>query len=105
MSIFYSPKTYLLLTFLGVIPSKMFEIMAMGKAIVASLSGEAASILRSSEGAVVTEPEDTQGIANAIKALYNDPQGRIKLGQNGRKYVEDNYSRKSLAEKYLSFMQ
>ena len=87
------------------IPSKMFEIMAMGKAIVASLRGEAASILGSSEGAVVTEPEDTQGIANAIKALYNDPQRRIKLGQNGRKYVEDNYSRKSLAEKYLSIMQ
>lgn len=87
------------------IPSKMFEIMAMGKAIVASLRGEAASILRSSEGAVVIEPEDTRGIVQAIQDLYNDPQRRLNLGLNGRKYVEGNYSREALAEKYLSIMQ
>jgi len=86
------------------IPSKIFEIMAMGKAIIASLRGEAADILRSSEGAVIVEPEDTPGIVKAIKSLKNDPQRRVKLGQNGRKYVEVNYSRRSLAAKYLSIM-
>ncbi len=86
------------------IPSKMFEIMAMGKPIIASVSGEAARILEDSGGAIVTKPEDIQGIQMAILDLYNDPQRRITLGLNGREYVEANYSRKSLAEKYLSIM-
>lgn len=87
------------------IPSKMFEIMAMGKPIVASLSGEAASIMRSSGGALMAEPENAGEIINAIKALYRDPQRRLELGQNGRKFVEARYSRESLAEKYISVMQ
>jgi glycosyltransferase involved in cell wall biosynthesis len=87
------------------IPSKMFEIMAMGKPILASLSGEAARILESSEGAVVIGPEDAQGIVQAIRDLYNDRQRRNFLGQKGRRFVEGNYSRKSLAAKYLTIMQ
>ena len=86
------------------IPSKMFEIMAIGKAIVASLRGEAASILNSSEGAIVTEPEDIQGIAKAIKDLYQDPQRRKQLGQNGREFVEGKYSRSALAARYISII-
>ena len=87
------------------IPSKMFEIMAMGKPIVASLSGEAAAIMESSGGALVTEPENTGEIVNAIRVLYHDPQKRLDLGKNGREFVEARYSREMLAEKYISVMR
>ena len=87
------------------IPSKMFEIMAVGKPILASLKGEAARILEASGGAVITSPEDLQGIVKAIRDLYQDPRRRAELGQNGRQYVERHYSRESLAEKYITIMQ
>lgn len=87
------------------IPSKMFEIMAMGKPIVASLSGEAAAILESSGGALVVEPENTAEIVNAIRVLYQDPQKRLELGKNGKVFVEARYSREMLAEKYTSVMR
>lgn len=87
------------------IPSKMFEIMAMEKPIVASLSGEAAAILESSGGALVTEPENTAEIVDAIKDLFQDPQKRLDLGKNGREFVEARYSREMLAQKYISVMQ
>ena len=87
------------------IPSKMFEIMAMGKPVLASLRGEAARILESSGGAVVTPPENAREITKAIKDLYNDPQRRETLGRNGRKFVEEYYSRRSLAAKYLSILE
>ena len=86
------------------IPSKMFEIMGMGKAIVASLSGEAAAILETSGGAIVVQSEDVQGISQAIRDLYHDAYRREVLGENGRKYVEAHYSRESLSEKYISIM-
>jgi glycosyltransferase involved in cell wall biosynthesis len=87
------------------IPSKMFEIMAVGKPILGSLKGEAARILESSGGALVTPPEDLQGIVTAIRNLYRDPRRRAELGQNGRKFVESHYSRKSQAAKYISLIQ
>jgi len=87
------------------IPSKMFEIMAMGKPIVASLSGEAASIMRASGGAILAEPENTAQVTEAIKTLYQDAQKRADLGHKGRAFVESRYSRKSLADTYISLMQ
>ena len=87
------------------IPSKMFEIMAMGKPILASLRGEAARILESSGGAVVTPPGDAREITQAIRDLYNDPHRRETLGRNGRKFVEEYHSRRSLAAKYLSILE
>jgi glycosyltransferase involved in cell wall biosynthesis len=83
------------------IPSKMFEIMAMGKPIVASLRGEAARIMESSGGAIITAPEDSRAIAQAIKKLFDDSHSRELMGQNGRKFVEANYGRRSLASEYL----
>jgi glycosyltransferase involved in cell wall biosynthesis len=87
------------------IPSKMFEMMAMERPIVASLRGEAASILNASGGAVVVAPEDSRALANAILSLRGDPARAAELGRNGRAFVKANYSRESLAHKYLDVMR
>lgn len=87
------------------IPSKMFEIMAMQKPIVASLRGEAAAILNRSGSAIVVEPEDSSGIAEAILSLYQNKNRSKKLGERGRKFVVDEFSRRTLAGKYLEVLQ
>ena len=58
------------------IPSKMFEYLAAGKAVVGSVTGEAAQILREA-GAVVVPPEDSVALAAAIGALAADPERRL----------------------------
>ena len=45
------------------IPSKMFEYLAAGKAVIGSVAGEAAQILREA-GAVVVPPEDAVALAD-----------------------------------------
>lgn len=87
------------------IPSKMFEIMAMGRPIVASVCGEAAAILARSGGAHIVEPEDSQAIAAAIVDLYHHPEKRHNMGQSGRKFVVEHYSRHSLASAYAAILQ
>jgi glycosyltransferase involved in cell wall biosynthesis len=87
------------------IPSKMFEIMAMARPIVASLRGEAADILRESGGAIVVEPEDSRAIAEAILALYGDKAKAHDIGQRGRRFVIENYSRRALASAYLDVIE
>ncbi|MCY9692569.1 glycosyltransferase family 4 protein [Paenibacillus alginolyticus] len=90
--------------FEGYIPSKMFEIMGSGCPIVAALSGEAADILRESEGAIVVPPENVEMIAGAVTELVNDKEKREIMSSKGFSYVEQNYSRHKLASRYLDIM-
>ena len=87
------------------IPSKMFEIMACGIPIVASLEGEAAGILSSSDAAIVVPPDDHEEIKEAILKLKCNKSLYKQMQVNGPKFVKDNYSRKKLAEKYLEIIR
>lgn len=86
------------------IPSKMFEIMAMQRPVIGSVGGEAADILTRSGGAVVVPPEDSGAISEAICLLKADPESCRLMGERGRVFVEKNYSRKILADKYIDVM-
>lgn len=81
------------------IPSKIFEYLAAGKAVVGSLRGEAADILRAG-GAVVVEPEDAGAIADAVSELADDPLRRAVMGSEGRRYVAQHFDRRELARRY-----
>jgi glycosyltransferase involved in cell wall biosynthesis len=85
------------------IPSKMFEYLAAGKAVIGSVTGEAAQILREA-GAMVVPPEDSAALANAIRALAADPRRRAAMGQAGRAHVERCYDRAALAREYRKIL-
>jgi glycosyltransferase involved in cell wall biosynthesis len=86
------------------IPSKMFEILACGRPIVASVRGEARRILQRSGGALIADPEDVDGIAKAIDELRAQPALRRQLGASGRSFVLAEYDRRSLAERYAGIL-
>lgn len=82
------------------IPSKIFEFLAMGKAVVGSVRGEPAAILRAA-GAVVVEPEDVEALGQSLIQLAADPSRRAEMGQRGRAYVQKHFDRRQLASRYL----
>jgi glycosyltransferase involved in cell wall biosynthesis len=81
------------------IPSKIFELLAAGKVIVASVAGESADILREA-GALVVAPEDPVALAAALRSLANDPARRREMSVQGRSYVEKSFDRRVLAARY-----
>lgn len=85
------------------IPSKIFEYLGAGKAVIGSLTGEPAAILRAA-GAVVVEPEDPQQLAEAIRVLAKDPDRRRQMGEQGRRFVEQEFDRRKLADDYLRIL-
>ncbi len=85
------------------IPSKIFEYLAAGKAVIGSVRGEAAQILREA-GAVVVPPEDDAALADAILHLAADPQRRAAMGQAGRIHVQRHYDRVALACEYRKIL-
>jgi glycosyltransferase involved in cell wall biosynthesis len=90
--------------FSKVIPSKLFEILAAGRPLVAALSGEAAAIAGAA-GAIVVPPGDGAAIAGAVARLLEDPDLRHRMSAAGRSYVEENFDRGKLARRYLEILR
>lgn len=91
--------------FQKVIPSKIFEIMAMEKAMIISVPGEVKHIVvDEAQAGLFAEPENVNKIHEAILELYNSDEKRKTMGKNGRSFVNKNYSRKNLADKYIGYL-
>ena len=83
---------------------KLCEYMACEKPVVASaLSG--LEILESYNAGILVLPESAQELANAIIRLLQDPDLRKKMGENGRRYVVENRSWESVAQKVAEVCQ
>ncbi|HVL03575.1 MAG TPA: glycosyltransferase family 4 protein, partial [Acidimicrobiales bacterium] len=85
------------------IPSKIFEYFGAAKAVVGSVRGEPAAILREG-GAVVVDPEDDAAIAGAVRELAGDPDRRAAMGERAREYVAEHFDRRVLAARYRELM-
>lgn len=86
--------------FLTVIPSKMFESMAMRQPIVLGVSGESAELLNDSGAGIAIEPENLDQFVNAIVRLADSSELRRQMGDNGRSFVEKNFDRTVLADRF-----
>ena len=83
--------------FEGALPSKMFDAWACGCPVILSIEGEARRVLEQADAGLFVEPEDAGQMAQAILQLKGDPALLRRYGDNGRRFVEENYSRQQLA--------
>jgi colanic acid biosynthesis glycosyl transferase WcaI len=73
------------------IPQKTQAYLAAGKPIVMAVHGEAADIVRTAKAGIVCEPEDPVSIATGVRQLLEmSLSERERLGNNGKKYYDDN---------------
>ncbi|WP_437974625.1 glycosyltransferase family 4 protein [Sorangium sp. So ce295] len=91
--------------FQTVIPSKIFEILAMERPIVISVDGEARSIVEEASAGVFAPPEDVQAMTRAIVELASDPERRRRMGSAGRAYVMRSFERDMLAREYVDVLE
>lgn len=77
------------------VPSKAFNIMAVGRPFVATAHpGTVLWRLQESSGAFLcVPPNDPEAFAAAVLRLADDPALRAELGGRGRRFVEHHYAR------------
>jgi glycosyltransferase involved in cell wall biosynthesis len=92
-------------TFELVIPSKMFEAMAMRRPIILGVRGHAQKIVQDAECGLAFAPGDATELASQVGALADDPSLRQRLGDNGFRLVMSTYDRDELAHKYLAILE
>lgn len=84
--------------FLGAIPSKIFENLAMEKPVILGVDGEAKTLfVEQGKCALYFEPENENELAAQCRRLASDMQLRQVLGKNGRNYVIKNFNRDTIA--------
>lgn len=86
-----------------VVPSKVYGIMASGKPILAICGNksEVAKIIDENRCGVVVKPGDIETCAKAILMLFNDPQQRKSMGENGYHTFLERYDRKIATMQYF----
>jgi glycosyltransferase involved in cell wall biosynthesis len=87
--------------FRTVIPSKIFETMAMERPIILGVRGESQGIVEACECGICIEPENETELADAVSVLADRPEKGRALGLNGRRNVAARYNRDALAATYL----
>jgi glycosyltransferase involved in cell wall biosynthesis len=65
-------------------PTKLFEYMAVGKAIVASRLDQIGEVLSDDHTAVLVPPGDVTALAEALRQLIDDQPRRARLGAAAR---------------------
>ena len=77
---------------------KIFEAMAMGKAVVSTSVGAEGLPVSTNEDAILADT--STDFADSIIALFDDPQKRRRLGSAARKLVEKSFSWQRVAEHF-----
>ena len=91
--------------FKKVLPSKMFEAMAMRCPIVLGVEGEAKALLDNARAGIAIEPENAEELATAVHKLVNDRDTADRLGAQGLEHVTAHFDRRVLAKRYLDLFE
>jgi glycosyltransferase involved in cell wall biosynthesis len=76
------------------IPAKLQTSLAMGRPVLAALDGEGARIVEESGAGVLVTPDDPESLAQgALRLLRAGPDGRARMGKNGRVYATRHFGR------------
>ena len=82
---------------------KIFEALAMGKAVVSTTVG--AEGLPLEDGRHFMQADAPQAFADAVLTLLRDPELRESIGAAGRRLVEERYSWPQVAAEFESFIK
>lgn len=88
--------------FLGAIPSKIFENLAMRKPVFLGVDGEARTLfIDEGKAGWYFEPENDADLALKIKEVIANPDLFIQKGNNGLAYVKAKFEREMIADEFL----
>nr|WP_231704372.1 glycosyltransferase family 4 protein [Arthrobacter caoxuetaonis] len=85
------------------IPSKTYEVLAVGRHVTGIVLGEAKQIVEESEAGDVV-PSNPQAIAQLWKELASD-RSRLLTGTSGRDWVESNANVETLGRAYAELLK
>ncbi len=87
------------------LPTKLFEYMAAGLPVIASNFPLWKEIVEGNECGLTVDPLDPKEIAQAIEYLITHPEEARRMGENGRRAVEEKYNWETEGRKLLQLYE
>jgi glycosyltransferase involved in cell wall biosynthesis len=92
--------------FLGAIPSKVFDPLALSIPILLGVDGEARELfINQAQGGVYFEPESEESLAKAVLYLESDPNRAAEMGNRGCHFVKQNFDRENIALTLKTYLE
>lgn len=90
-----------------VAPSKLYGIMAAGRAIAAICDSQSylRNLINDAGCGACFDHNDSQGLANFIRSVAADSALTKTMGEAGRKYLENNFTPEIIAEQYKEVLR
>jgi glycosyltransferase involved in cell wall biosynthesis len=88
----------------GFIPSKLFEIMASGRPVLAAVAGRPLDLVLEAGAGLAVGQDDPEPLVEGIRTLRADPDLASEMGRRGRTFVQARYDRAALAARYLALL-
>lgn len=83
----------------------LIEAMALSKPVVGSNEGAVPEIVVEAETGAMFKPGDDKALAKIVITLLNDPERRVKMGENGRLRLEQHFHIKRNVEQTQNMYQ
>lgn len=83
----------------------LIEAMASGVAVIGSAVGGIVDIIKDRDTGILSKEKDPEDLAEKILLLAEDPMLRKRLGENGREFVEKNFSWNKTAGRFLNLYE
>jgi glycosyltransferase involved in cell wall biosynthesis len=80
-------------------PNKVFDYMAAGRPVVLAIDGVIREVVAAADCGVFSPPGDARSLADAIASLAANRDRAVDMGINGRRYLEEHFSREVIAAK------
>jgi colanic acid biosynthesis glycosyl transferase WcaI len=90
--------------FLTVVPTKLYEYMAVGLPIVSNVAGEAEEFLSRTGAGITVEGDNPAAMAAGIIDLANDPVRLESTKTSGINFLQENVSWEASANAYLKVL-
>ena len=85
-------------------PNKVFDYMAAGKPVLLAIDGVIREVVEKANAGIFVEPGNPTSLANAALRIKANSNEAHQLGENGQSYVNENFHRGKLAEKFESIL-
>ena len=96
---------YALVSGIDMSPLTLQEAQLMKKPVVATNVGGIPELMKNNETGFLVEKGDSNGWIEKLSLLINDEQKRKIMGEEGRKFVEENFNWNKIAREFLDIVK
>lgn len=89
----------------GGFPTKLGEYLATGNPVCVTRVGEIPNYLEDNVSAFMAEPGNVDSFVDAMQRALSDKENAIRVGMNGQKVAEENFSVDIQAKRLVEFLE